>query len=296
MASSVPQPNAVDEIGANFAHSELQILRNQKTPSGLLPAEDKLLKAAVQGTECLLSVDGKRPEALTPEQAAERIPERLVRGAFIRFLATGGDKTVRVQQLILKSAYVTGKLDLAGARCKVALQLTNCFFAEDLALEFAQIPMLVMDGSRVPGISGDLVRVDTGIYLREGFLAEGRVRFYNAQIGGDLDCNGGVFKSKDDALICSCASIKGNLYLMSGFRALGQVRLSRAEIGSSLDATGGLFVNAGKPALVGETVSAGGDINLTNARIMGSVIFRAHLSPVTSGYRERHSGHRKPLH
>jgi hypothetical protein len=80
-----------------------------------------------------------------------------VRASFLRFLALGGDDSVKVGErgVVLKGAYVEDQLDLVGAHCERALLLTNCFFVSKLALDYAHLPMIMLDGSRVPGIMGD---------------------------------------------------------------------------------------------------------------------------------------------
>ena len=276
MADDAGQPNAVDDASLiSGLRGKLQYLRNQKTPSGLLPAEDKLIVAAVAGNTCTLG-SGTRPKKANDE--------RRVRGSFLCFLALGGDETVRVHHrgVDLKGAYIDKDLYLAGADCKGALQFRNCFFEREIVLEYAHLPMVLIDGSRVPGIKADLARIDGSIFLQKGFLAEGQVRLYNAHIGGDLDCRGGTFKQGDDgrtdsgqetALVCTTAKINGNVYLCERFRAKGQVRFSSARIGGFVDANDGWFVDAGKPTLVGRNISVGKSILLENARIMGSVDF-----------------------
>jgi hypothetical protein len=62
MADDAGQPNAVDDASLiSGLRGKLQYLRNQKTPSGLLPAEDKLIVAAVAGNTCTLG-SGTRPK------------------------------------------------------------------------------------------------------------------------------------------------------------------------------------------------------------------------------------------
>ena len=116
----------------------------ERSPASGRPA----LIASASGKDCTLG-DGVRPHT--------RDPLRRVRASFPRFLALGGDDSVKVGErgVVLKGACVEDQLDLVGAHCERALLLTNCFFVSKLALDYAHLPMIMLDGSRVPGIMGD---------------------------------------------------------------------------------------------------------------------------------------------
>jgi len=80
------------------------------------------------------------------------------------------------------------------------------------------------------------------------------VRLPGAQIGGNLDCGGGVFKNpaqKDvpesgKAVNAESAEVKGTVFLSRGYVAEGEVRLQGAQIGGDLDCSGGAFKNLPK--------------------------------------------------
>jgi hypothetical protein len=285
MGDTTADPNAVD-LGARLTteRRSLAQFRTQPTPSGLWPAEDQLLLAAISGQDCKLG-DGTRPEA--PDD-----PARYVRGSFLRFLAMGGDETVRpdARGVVLVGAYVGEQLYLVGAHCTAALQLSRCCFAGRIALDYAHIPLLMLDGSSVPGIAGDLAQIG-GVFLRYGFLATGPVRFYSAQIAGNLDARGATFRLPDRpkqedkptapaeaVLICSNAQIGGDVNLSKDgahdFQALGQIRLANTKIGGSLTGDGGNFDNGDQTALLASSVSVGGNVSLWAVRIAGTIDLR----------------------
>ncbi|HKM65376.1 MAG TPA: hypothetical protein VJY39_23095 [Acidisphaera sp.] len=259
--------------------SSLQQFRTASTASGLLPAEDRLLIAAVSGQDCVLG-NGSRPQA--PDESLR------VRASFLRFLALGGDDAVRVHErgIVLVGAYVEGKLFLAGAHCTMALQFKKCFFDDTLALEYAHLLMILLDGSRVAGISGDLVQVDGHVLLQNGFLATGPVRFYGGRIEGDLDCRGATLQIDQPvpgagpagALICTNTTIRGDLNLSKsgehGFHAKGQVRLVNAKIGGRLDADGARLDCKDNAALLANAATIGGAVSLQDVRITGRLEFR----------------------
>ena len=87
-------------------------------------------------------------------------------------------------------------------------------------------------------------RVKTGghVYLnlhepKEGkipFIANGRVRFANADIGGNFNCKGGQFRhsGKRSALAAGGLKSRGAVFLSNGFVARGDVDLHVAHIGN----------------------------------------------------------------
>lgn len=93
------------------------------------------------------------------------------------------------------------------------------------------------------------IAVNGSVFLRNRFRAEGEVSLLNAQIGGSLDCNGGLFLNppqaggSGDALSVHLGTIKGTVFLTNGFRAEGATRLVGAQIGGNLECDGGAFIN-----------------------------------------------------
>jgi hypothetical protein len=74
-----------------------------------------------------------------------------------------------------------------------------------------------------------------------GFSAVGEVRLLGAQIGGDLVCTDGTFKSQGgEGLSADDAEVKGNVFLNDSFSA-GKVRMRGAHIVGGLECGGGTF-------------------------------------------------------
>jgi hypothetical protein len=105
------------------------------------------------------------------------------------------------------------------------------------------------------GKSGDaltmhLASVRGTVFLTDGFRAEGATRLLTTQIGGNLECDGGVFRNpytgvsgSGEALIGDGMTVKGNVYLQNRFSAEGEVSLLDAQIGATLGCIGGVFRN-----------------------------------------------------
>ncbi|VAW05356.1 hypothetical protein MNBD_ALPHA07-485, partial [hydrothermal vent metagenome] len=101
----------------------------------------------------------------------------------------------------LQGAYVSGKLDLSFATAKGMTRLINCRFDEDVVALQARFEFLNLSGSHLPGLNAQGATVTGNVFLRGGFTAEGEVSLSGAQIGGQLNCDGGHFSNANgDAL------------------------------------------------------------------------------------------------
>lgn len=80
-------------------------------------------------------------------------------------------------------------------------------------------------------LSADRLNVQGSVFLRDGFKAEGEVRFVGATIVGDLDCGKGEFINPDrHALLADKSNIKGSVIMLNGFKTDGWVSLVDATI------------------------------------------------------------------
>ena len=234
--------------------------------SPLSPAEQKILAAAATGA--LADISKNRPEA---ESDANR-----VRADFLRFLALGGDEAAPVheQGLQVQGAWITGTLDLYKAEIAGALLLLKCQFKQTPALFDTQIRGLFsLAGSKVPGLNADRLTCHAGLFLRNEFLATGKIRLSRATIGGNLDCTKGAFENPNgQAITADGIKVGGCAYMTNDFQAQGEVRLLGATIGGGLDCTGGKFENPKGKALSADGIQVGGNVSLDDTfRARGEV-------------------------
>jgi hypothetical protein len=151
----------------------------------------------------------------------------------------------------LVGAKIIGPLDLRFCTVRFPLFMFRCCVTEEIDLISASLPGLYLNGSSVQSISADDVHVEGNVHFRESFTARGEVRLPGAQIGGSLDCTGGIFKNppqKDlpgsgKTLIGDGMNVTGSVFLRNEFTSEGEVRLLGAHIGGQLDCTGGTFKN-----------------------------------------------------
>jgi len=110
-----PSQNGIAKRALGRALVDLQ---NQGSPSGLLPAEDRLLAAVIKGERCSF-LEEEALAALDRGLACVRADEKTcksapVRAEFLRFLALGGDAASPMHErgIEIAGAYVVGTLDL----------------------------------------------------------------------------------------------------------------------------------------------------------------------------------------
>ena len=240
-------------------------------------AERQFLAACAKGELCFFN-EGERPE-----QAGD---DYTIRASLIRFLALGGDDANPAHErgVQLQGAWITGILDLQYAKTDAALRLKRCHFESALVLLGTRLSGLYLDGSAIPGLEADRMVVTSSVFLRNGFTASGEVRLLGAQIGQNLDCNGGTFRNtdKDGNLIGNALSadgivVTGNIYLSKGFAASGEVRLVGAQIGRNLSCRGGTFLNKDKDgnaidkALSADGMMVIGGLFLSEGKFIGAI-------------------------
>ena len=81
-------------------------------------------------------------------------------------------------------------------------------------------------------LSGDGLKVARGVFLLNGFKAQGEVRLIGAAVGGDLNCQNGQFINENGyAFLADGLKADGNIFLRNGFKAQGTVSL----VGASTD-------------------------------------------------------------
>jgi len=233
--------------------------------STFTPAEERLFKEVEQGDP--IDFTNGDPEKDNPDNAGSWGEDRTIRAKCIEWLCYDKQVQDRIHPrgIQIEGAKISKPLKLRFARVPFPLALTKCAFTDTMVLQHARICFLDLQGSHVESIFADGLNVDSCLFLRNGFRAEGEVRLAGATIGGDLDCSRGQFINKDkDALSADGVQIKGAFFLRNGFKAEGEVRLLGATIGGDLDCSGGQFINKKRKALSASTAQIDGSFFLRN--------------------------------
>ncbi len=218
-------------------------------------AEEKFLRAVATGE--VADFRSGEPAEDNPENAEQWGAERTLRAEVVAWacLDKEAKKYVTHHGIQVIGAKIEGPLDLNFAKLLFPLGFFDCHFDTTLLLLHAVIELLNLNGSRLESrenvaLFADGIEVKGGVFLREGFKAEGEVRLLDATISGNLDCTKGEFhNSEGHALNADGIEIKGSVFLKKGFKAEGEVRFLGAIIGGDLDCTRGEFRNPGKIAL-----------------------------------------------
>ena len=114
-----------------------------------------------------------------------------------------------------------------------------------------------------------------GVFLRNGFEANGGVNLFGAIIGGNLECQDGRFVGKETyAIFLEGAQVTGSVLFLKtpkaehdnlpGFQAEGSVRLFRASIGGNFECQGGKFISSQGYAIETQGTDIKGDVLLRN--------------------------------
>jgi hypothetical protein len=246
----------------------------------LSDAERNFVACCARGEPC--GLESSRPEVSTPTNT--------IRAGLIRFLVLGGDDAHPVHEkgVELKGAWITDSLDLSNVQTVADLNLRNCYLAETLNAQDSRLLGLNLGGSQVPGLQASGMTVTGSVLLRNGFSATSEVWLLGAEIGGDLDCNGGSFRGVNAegnptgyALFAAGVRVAGRVFLRDGFTAIGEVRLLGAQIGVFLSCSGGSFSNIGQngtshgDALCADSMVVKGGLYMNRGRFVGTVDFTA---------------------
>jgi hypothetical protein len=130
-------------------------------------------------------------------------------------------------------------------------------------------------------LGADRASVKGSIFLKNGFSAEGEVRLLGAQVGSNLECDGGSFNNPlgEAALNADRVKVAGGVFFRNGFLAEGAVRLLGAQVGGDVDCSGGTLRNPSGKSLVADNIKVAGNVFLRDAfSAEGAVVlFQAQL-------------------
>jgi hypothetical protein len=110
----------------------------------------------------------------------------------------------------------------------------------------------------------DRMRVEGSVFAsraEKGMQSQfyGEVRFAGAEIGSNLECDGGSFQNlTGPAINADRLTTNGGVTLRNGFAGRGEVRFQNATIGTTFDCSHGTFFNPDGKALNAEGTRVGG--------------------------------------
>ena len=187
-----------------------------------------------------------------------------------------GTKITRAEYL-RKEFAAEGRVWLFAAQIEGDLDCRSGKFQNKAEAGIAESGLaLSVQGAKVAG---------TG-FLGNQFAADGQVWLSGAVIGGDLNCDGGVFDNPGQgnwlggiALTAQNLKVGGTLSLRYGFTANGQIQLYGVEIGRDLSCDGGTFHNPPQAKVVGTGMA----LVAEGAKVKGSVYLRPGFVAASAG-------------
>ena len=114
-------------------------------------------------------------------------------------------------------ARIVGQLDLSFTTVSFPLAFQNARFAQDINLAHAHLTSVDLTGTQTRGITAYYVIVRDDVLLRYGFSAEGEVNLSQAQLGGNLECDGGRFKNPGSYALDADSLKAYSVFLRNGF-------------------------------------------------------------------------------
>jgi hypothetical protein len=229
----------------------------------LTPAEERIVADLGVGEFDRLG-DGRRPETDDPS--------RHVRAAFLRFLILGGDEEHRPHEkgVRVSGGWISGVLDLEGARISRDIGLKDCRFDAVPVLRYAVIDNLLLDGSSLPGLQMERLEARGGVSLK-GAELRGEVQLSGSRIGGNLSLDGASFSCDGRAALVA-DGIDVRSVELRGASVAGETRMTSARISGDLDLTGArLSYPDGEALHLNRTVVGGGLFLRGGAQINGAL-------------------------
>jgi len=233
-------------------------------------AEIKVLRAAPTVNYAVCGPNMESDDKGNDSRQGQAWPnDRSIRADLIRWICVDRRAKVLVdpQGIQVFGARISGLIDLSSVTVPFPITLRNCRLTDGLDVGSARLSELDLQGACVEFIYAYRVRIDGSVFLRNGFCALGEVRFLGAEIGGNVECDGGVF---DRALRADGVKVGGSVFLRTNFQSKGEVRLMGAVIGGNLECDGSKFEN---PSMQSST-RAESALNANGASVKGDVFLR----------------------
>lgn len=251
------------------------------TPDGLTRTERRVWRAFDSGTRVTLGTD--RP--------GRDDPERTVRAEVLVTLLRRPDDpgADRVAAVRLRGAYITGRIDLAGATVQWLLSLYNCVLEEPPDFSHTTTRTVKINHSELPGLAAIWSHIGGHLTIAESTV-NGSVELVGAHISGELRMNNAHIRAGlRPAVTAGGITVEGGCY-GSGMRTEGALRFAGARLEGGFVLTGARLEkhveNSDDTVLHLDNAeinnalrcdhgfSSTGRIRLRGARVSGDVSFR----------------------
>ncbi|MEU8513727.1 hypothetical protein AB0C76_19360 [Kitasatospora sp. NPDC048722] len=173
----------------------------ERPPRNWTDTEQLLRHAYRRGERLDLRTGDTRAD--DPARSAAWPRRRTVRAEVLTRLLLQGPapEPGRLPRLDLMGARISGRLDLTGAQIGVPAKFHSCGFAERVLLDYAQITWWNLNGSHVPGIDGEGLRVGLWFGLRDATVDD-ELWLLDARFDGGLDLAATTFTGLEPTADC----------------------------------------------------------------------------------------------
>lgn len=185
----------------------------------------------------------------------------------------------RIKGIWGRGMSVAGDFHARKIVAQYSIGLDNSFVGGALSFSGA-----VLKGSSGLSISAIDSRIQGGVYLTDGFRAEGLIKFLGAEVGGQFNCRAGHFLKDGESLNASNIKVGGGVFLINGFKSSGKISFIAAVVkvqfsmhGASIACKEGLAFIADRLLVngtfyMGEGFTSEGRVSLNGAEILGQLI------------------------
>ena len=198
-----------------------------------------------------------------------------IRGAFVSFLARGGDgASADDKRIEVVGAWLEGRIDLRDATVRGSLWFYRCVFDASPRLDGAHIGGSVsFSDCLLAGLRAEACTFAGGLALNSGCTVRSEVHLARATIGNDLDCERLRLRSSERStslprrrLMADGAHIAGDAILAGGFESDGDVRLVGVRVDGDIRAQGARLTGS-----IDSEGQRGNALNLDQVRVAGRV-------------------------
>lgn len=239
----------------------------------LTPAERRVVEAFPRGE----GVDFREGAGDEPGPGASWGPERTVRAEVLRALLVDGPRQDgEIAGMKVWGARITGVLNLKFGTIHSPVRLRACHFEEPPDLYGAQLRLLALTDSELPGLIAGTLRVDLVLRMT-GCRVTGPVRLAGSQIGGAVFLDGARLDAGDGdqepgapVLSLNHATIGADIWAV-GLVVDGQTGLNGATVGGQINLDNATLRCPGGTALHAENLSVGADLRAMRLRAEGRI-------------------------
>ncbi len=241
--------------------------------TNLLPAEQHCLEQALAGKEANFLAVFPSENSKVQTYPTEATEYNSIRPDFLEWLLTARSlaSQIAARGIFLRGAYISGDLNLEGARLLHRLFLRQCYLEGTLTLTEATCRTIHIVGSYVEAVQGEYAKI-RGSFEIKRTTCPGGVNFLGVRISGNFTASGAKLgNGQSYALLLSRARIQGAVFLDQNFEATGDVRLVGTQVGLSISLITAKLRNQSSVALLGDTLNVRGSLILDQAEIAGEV-------------------------